>query len=81
MIIWIAFTLTLLSQWLVAKRIIWCFVVGGIGNILWLCCYIPLHLWSPVALNSVFLVLSLYGWLNWKKRNEETQTNTKTSKA
>lgn len=62
-----AFLLSIAYVWLNAKQNTWCWPVGGLSVALYAYVFYTSHIYADAALQIIYLVFSLYGWLNWKK--------------
>jgi nicotinamide mononucleotide transporter len=61
------------SEVLLAKRnSIWLYPTGIISILLSMYLLLDVSLYAEFLLNIYYLVMSVYGWVLWKKRNEET---------
>jgi nicotinamide riboside transporter PnuC len=73
---WIATILGLIGAFLVARKNRWGFMSWIIGNTLWI--YFSFHNchWGMLTQFCIFLILAVYGWVNWKpEKQEEFETN------
>ncbi len=59
--------LSLIAQWMIAKKMIENWLLWMVVNII----YIPLYIYKGLTLTSIlyllFLILAINGWYNWKK--------------
>ena len=65
---WITTAICLTGTVLNCKKMIACFYLWAIGNVLWLAFDLYNGLYSRAALDIVQLMLALYGIYEWKKR-------------
>ena len=71
---WIAFALSVIGILLNAKKIIWCWPIWLVSNVLWI-----IHIWtqpapdySALCLWVVFLMSNIYGWFQWGRDSYNT---------
>ncbi|WP_165903760.1 nicotinamide riboside transporter PnuC [Hymenobacter gummosus] len=62
------FITTLVCVWLVARSSVWNFPVGIIACVLAAVVNIRLRLYSDAGLQGVFIVLGIYGWIEWLRK-------------
>lgn len=67
---WSAFALNLGYVVLAARNNIWCWPVGLIGVILLFFIYVDARLFSDATLQVFYMIMSVYGWLQWRKQSE-----------
>lgn len=67
---WISTAVCLLGSILNVKKISFCFYLWLIGNILWLYIDICNGLWSRAMLDIVQGILTAWGIIEWRKRND-----------
>lgn len=67
---WFAFITSLLYTWLAAKENIWCWLFGGLGAGATLILCLQGLLYSEVMLQIYYIVMAVYGWLQWSKSDE-----------
>ena len=68
----IAVILSLLGQYLVAKKKRSIFIIWGVSNIIWILVDIMEYTnWHQIFMYFVFILLNINGWVNWKK-DEQT---------
>lgn len=58
--------LGIIGVWLTAKQKIWCWPVGLINVILSLYVFFVTKLYADVVLQLFYLVMTIYGWYNWR---------------
>jgi len=72
----------IIGVWLTIKRNIFCFPAGIINVALYAFLFFKTKLYSAAALQIVFIILLIYGWRLWQKKNvPDEQQVTKTDKA
>ena len=64
---WIATILSITGIVLNAKKIIYCWPIWLVSNILWIIYNIQLKELSPIVLWVVFFMFNIYGWIEWNK--------------
>jgi len=64
---WIATSFSIIGIILNARKIIWCWPVWVVSNILWIIYFEKLKMTPSVVLWIVFSVFNVYGWIQWKK--------------
>ena len=64
---WAAFTSSIIYVWLAAKENIWCWFFGLIGVILYFFIFIEVGLFSDACLQVFYALMSVYGWVIWRK--------------
>ena len=67
---WSAFALNLGYVVLAARNNIWCWPVGLVGVILLFFIYVDARLFSDATLQVFYMIMSVYGWLQWRKQSE-----------
>lgn len=70
---WFAFTTSLLYTWLAAKENIWCWLFGGLGAAATMILCIEGLLYSDVILQIYYIIMAIYGWLQWQKQGSNTK--------
>lgn len=74
---WIAIIFSVLGIILNAKKVIWCWLVWIISNLLWTIHAFALGDWSAVCLWVVFTGFNIYGWYqwipDWRKKKQKVQ--------
>lgn len=66
-----AFITSLLYTWLAAKENIWCWLFGGLGAGATLILCLQGLLYSEVILQIYYIVMAVYGWLQWSKSDKD----------
>ena len=62
-----------MSVWLAKKESIWLYPVGSVSVSLWIyLCWIG-FLYGQSIINMFFLIMNLYGWYNWSRKNDNNQ--------
>ena len=62
-----AFVTGVLGVWLTARQNIWCWPLGLINVSLSLVVFYFSKLYADVSLQVFYLVMTVYGWVNWKR--------------
>lgn len=60
-----AVVLTLLCVWLSVRQNIWCWPTGIVGVSLYGLVFFESKLYADMALQAVYVALSIYGWYEW----------------
>ena len=71
---WIATVLSIIGIVLNAKKLISCWPVWLLSNVLWIIYFV--NMWNPQSLILwiVFFAFNIYGWVQWKK-DKKTDDN------
>jgi len=72
-ITWVEFfgvIFNLLGVWLTIKKSRFCFPVGIIGVALYVIYYFQIKLYADTLLQVFYIGLLVYGWMQWKKTND-----------
>ena len=64
---WIGFVYILLGYLLNAKKVISCFFIWGIGNIILIAYAIMISSYPQVAIAIICLIMNIYGYIEWRK--------------
>jgi nicotinamide mononucleotide transporter len=64
---WIATVISIVGIILNAKKIIYCWPVWVVSNILWIIYFASLDMIPSVVLWIVFTIFNIYGWRQWYK--------------
>jgi nicotinamide mononucleotide transporter len=64
---WTGWTTTLLGIWLTTRRLLWCWPVTLIADVLYLVVFYQAKLYSDTLLQAFFVAFTLYGWWNWSR--------------
>lgn len=67
----IAMTFTLICVYLTSKQNILCWGAGIIGVIAFFLIYLDEKLYFQTALQVIFFIQSIYGWLLWRKNSKD----------
>jgi nicotinamide mononucleotide transporter len=63
----------IISVWMAKKESIWLYPIGSISVSLWIyLCWIG-FLYGQSIINMFFLIMNLYGWYNWSRKNVDNQ--------
>jgi nicotinamide mononucleotide transporter len=54
--------------WLQVKENIWGWPIGIANNLVYIIVFLSAKLYADMGLQVVYIVISLYGWWNWRKR-------------
>jgi len=68
---WLAVGFGVSEVLLAKKNSIWLYPTGIISVLLWMFLLLGVKLYAEVLLNIYYLVMSVYGWIIWKKRKQE----------
>jgi len=61
----------IISVWFSRKESIWVYPTGLIGTILYVYLSSKGDLFGEAAVNLYYTIMSIYGWYNWMRRNDE----------
>jgi len=71
---WIAFALSVIGILFNAKKVIWCWPIWLVSNVMWI-----IHIWiqptpdySALSLWVVFFISNVYGWFQWGRDSHNT---------
>lgn len=70
---WLALGFGVAEVLLAKKNSIWLYPTGIISVLLWMFLLLDVKLYAEVLLNIYYLVMSVYGWIIWKKRKQEAE--------
>lgn len=62
----------IVGVWLTLKQQVWCFPVGLLNVTISMFLFFDQHLYADTLQQAVYIPLLAYGWINWKKRRENT---------
>tara|TARA_B100000579_G_C22284235_1_gene599677 strand:+ start:353 stop:580 length:228 start_codon:yes stop_codon:yes gene_type:complete len=65
---WSGFLLILLGYYLNAKKKLFCFVIWGFGNIIYICYGYIINALPLMAMSFFILLMNIFGYLNWIKK-------------
>lgn len=68
---WLAVGFGVSEVLLAKKNSIWLYPTGIISVLLWMFLLLGVKLYAEVLLNIYYLVMSVYGWIIWKKRKQD----------
>lgn len=68
---WLAVGFGVSEVLLAKKNSIWLYPTGIFSVLLWMFLLLGVKLYAEVLLNIYYLVMSVYGWIIWKKRKQE----------
>lgn len=60
-----------IGVWLTIRQNVWCWPAGIVNVTLFLAVFFQARLYGAMALQAVYLVLSLYGWYAWRNGGGE----------
>ena len=63
----------LLCVWWVARQVIWNWPAGLANNVFFLLLFTDAKLYGDAALQVVFFVLGVYGWVQWRNRRARVE--------
>ena len=66
---WLAFIFNVIYVILAAKENIWCWFFGFVGVALLFVIYLDARLFSDALLQVFYMIMSVYGWINWSKKD------------
>lgn len=69
-----AFLLSIAYVWLNARQNAWCWPIGGLSVALYGYLFFEGNLYADATLQIIYLGFSVYGWLNWKKLQQQPDT-------
>lgn len=64
-----AFILNVLGVWLTSKQYRICWVVNIVAVFLYVIIFYQVNLYADASLQAVFMVMQLYGWYSWSKKD------------
>ncbi|KIA92548.1 membrane protein [Pedobacter kyungheensis] len=70
---WLALGFGVSEVLLAKKNSIWLYPTGIISVLLWMFLSLDVKLYAEVLLNIYYLVMSVYGWIIWKKRKQDAE--------
>ena len=70
---WSAFITSIIYVILAAKENIWCWLFGLVSVILSFVIYIQTKLYSDASLQVFYMIMSIYGWIQWKQHPKNTK--------
>ena len=56
---------------LAAKENIWCWPAALISTTIYTVIFFDVYLWMESILQVYYLIMAVYGWLNWRKNNDK----------
>lgn len=63
------------SVWLAKKENVWLYPLGIVSVVLWIyLCWIG-KLFGQSIINFFFLIMNIYGWYNWLRKDQNNQPN------
>ncbi len=63
----LGFGFAIIGIWLNTRQIIWCWLLTIISSICYFFYFIELKLYADSLLQLFFVVMGIFGWINWKK--------------
>ncbi|ANF83342.1 hypothetical protein A3K93_14005 (plasmid) [Acinetobacter sp. NCu2D-2] len=69
-----AFIFNVLGVWLTSKQNKACWPVNIVAVFLYIIIFYRVNLFADAALQCVFVLMQLYGWYNWSKRDLQQQS-------
>ncbi len=72
---WLALIFSIIYVVLAAKENIWCWGFGLIGTFFSLLVYFKVQLYSDMTLQIFYIIMSIYGFISWKKGRSVAITN------
>lgn len=67
----LGFLTGVVNVWLLGRQSIWNWPVGLANNALYVAVFLRSGLYGDAGLQGVFIVLAIYGWVNWARRKDE----------
>lgn len=64
---WAGWSTTLIGIWLTTRRLLWCWPITLIADVLYLVVFYRAALLSDALLQTFFVAFTLYGWWNWAR--------------
>jgi len=68
-------SMSLIAQWMIAKKKIENWIIWIVADIIYVCMYVFKHLYLTSFLYFIFIVLAVMGWLEWKKEMKTHRNN------
>lgn len=72
-ITWIATATAVVYVVLALRENIWCWSFGIVSSALWVSVYFNERLWYESALSIFYVVLGIYGWIQWSKETKDKE--------
>ncbi len=69
-----AFILNVLGVWLTSKQNKACWLVNIVAVFLYIIIFYRVNLYADALLQGVFVLMQLYGWYNWSKKDHQHQS-------
>lgn len=63
---WLGMILTLSGLVINGRKIIWCWLIWCIGDVVWIVYGIHTHQPAIVSLNTIMIGFNLWGWREWR---------------
>jgi nicotinamide mononucleotide transporter len=64
---WLATLISVIGIVLNAKKIIYCWPIWLLSNVLWITYFVVLKNYPSIVLWIMFSIFNVYGWLEWNK--------------
>ena len=74
-----AFILNVLGVWLTSKQYRICWIINIVAVFLYLIIFYQVNLYADASLQAVFIVMQLYGWYSWSKKDSNKHVLIETS--
>ena len=68
---WVGSALLILSIWLVGKKIRFGFMLGFLGNLLWMVAGVGRNTYDLAVIGLIMALLNLRGWYKWGNSKAE----------
>ncbi len=73
---WVGFFSALIYLYFSIKQNIWLWPMGIISSLFYMVVFLSAHLYADMILQVYYLIVSVWGWIFWKKKQEESETHT-----
>ena len=70
---WVANILTVSGVWILAKKDRSALLLLVVGNLLWMCYAISVHMWALVTINLVMTILDVRAWYKWGSESKRSK--------
>ena len=74
-----AFILNVLGVWLTSKQYRICWIINIVAVFLYLIIFYQVNLFADASLQAVFILMQLYGWYSWSKKDSNMHISIETS--
>ncbi len=73
---WIGFVVSLIYLYFSINQKIWLWPMGLLSSVFYMIVFLMVHLYADMILQVYYLVVSVWGWIFWKKKQEDNKTKT-----